>query len=66
MDTIRAQKELLTNLPPRHARGCPCNILRSAMWQLSTCDIDVWKKLKILGDIKKALPCLCPKAKETK
>lgn len=52
------------SLPPRHARGCPKNILRSATWQLATCDIDVGKKLDILITIRDVLPCLCPKGKK--
>lgn len=65
MDTGKARMEVFKNLPPRHARGCPQNILRSVMWQLSSVDLDVSKKLDILTTLKEKLPCLCPKVEET-
>lgn len=52
---------VLNYLPPRHARGCPQNLVRSAMVQLTNAEIDVKARLNILGYLKDNLPCTCPK-----
>jgi hypothetical protein len=64
MAPAKARMEVYTNLPARHARGCPCNILRAVRWQLATCDLDARVRMRILSTIKAVLPCTCPKGDE--
>ena len=64
MDNNKARAEVLTSLPPRHARGCPQNIVRSALWHLATCDLDPRERVTIIAKLREILPCLCPKGEE--
>jgi len=55
-------KDWVIQLPPRHARGCPKNVMRSVIWQLKTCELTPEKRAEILGTLQNVLPCLCPKS----
>lgn len=64
MDKAKARIEVYRTLPPRHAKGCPKNIMRSAMWQLSTIALTPIERMNIVLAIGEVLPCMCPKAGE--
>ena len=61
MVKVKAKKLDLVKLPPRHARGCPRNILRSAAWSLAASDLSRAELGIILAKMRGILPCLCPK-----
>lgn len=50
-------------LPPRHARGCPQNVVRAVLWQLSTSDLTPDELDAVITKIKDILPCKCPLGK---
>lgn len=56
--------KILDNLPPRHARGCLQNVVRSVIVQLANADIDDRKKVDMLSYLKDNLPCTCPKVEK--
>lgn len=57
-------KDRYTTLPPRHARGCPRNIMRSVLWQLTIRQTDSELIERLMFYLDKNLPCHCPKAGE--
>lgn len=61
---LKEQQDTLLTLPPRHARGCPKNLLRTARWQLHTAALTDDELNTIITVLEKVLPCKCPEAAE--
>jgi hypothetical protein len=61
--TVNAKRRVQAyeNLPPRHARGCPRNVLRAVEMQLAFTEVTPKELCDIIQALKDTLPCKCPK-----